>query len=483
MSTVAELPAESTRNPIASSLIALLVMAVAGALRFHRLGDWPFALDEIVTGAEARALFDPLVAPSDSQISRLPKIVPVGHIISWVSVSVFGADEFGSRVGPAVMGTLMVGAVFLLAEKQFGRRTATIIALLLASSPSYVFQSQVARFYSAAAFFAGMTMLLGGLAARTGAVTWIVLACTFAWVSLLTHTATIVLFPMLCLGVLAARHADTGAVHRGIVLTLSVAGILVCATVLLYVKPLIDGWNTGASWGYSVTHATLASLNILGWPMTLLAGLGLLLMFEGGRGQRWYWLCAIGAWAATTVVLPLLVPYHAWYAFPLSLSGLVLAGYAISDIYGRLRTTGRLAGVLWVGVVLGLNLPSLASHYVDGSRTDIRTAARHVTELWGSGDLVATTRVDTFRYYTEAKLPLVGLRTGDAAVPELEALTAGGHRVWVVLESTRGGLSPHLHRWLLANTRHRFRVSRKRFDYYENAVDVYMFDRGAQPGR
>src|SRR5262249_21651060 len=140
---------------------------------------------------------------------------------------------------------------------------------------------------------------------------------------------------------------------------------------LFYMKPLIQGWNQEAEWGYSVGHSVLASVNILGWPLTLLAALGLLLMFEERSSRRWYWLACVCGWAGITVLLPLFIPYHPWYAFPYALSGLVLAGLAISDIYERLRPTRHLSSTLWLCIALGFNLPSLISHFADGSREDM----------------------------------------------------------------------------------------------------------------
>jgi hypothetical protein len=222
-------------------------------------------------------------------------------------------------------------------------------------------------------------------------------------------------------------------------------------------------------------------VNVLGWPVTLLAGLGLVLMSAERSGRRWYWLSALCAWAVVTVALPLVVPYHAWYAFPFALGGLVLAGFAISDIYGRLRPTSRPASVTWVCIALGMNLPSLVSHFVDGSRADMRSAAHYVSSHWQPDDRVATVRIETFRHYAANREPAFALSTGDEATGVLERLIASKGRLWIVVGSTRGGLTSGLERWLLANASHRHRVSRKRFDYFENAMDVFLIEPQHQP--
>ena len=74
----ADSPAGSRHRMIVSGSIALLLVVAAAALRFYRLGHWSFALDEVATLSEVRALLDPTFAPSDSQIVPLPRLVPLG---------------------------------------------------------------------------------------------------------------------------------------------------------------------------------------------------------------------------------------------------------------------------------------------------------------------------------------------------------------------------------------------------------------------
>lgn len=475
-------PRETRNHPLGPGIsnlgsagIALLLVVVAASLRFYKLGHWPFAFDEVETLSETRALFDATSASPESQTYRLPRLVPVGYLVSWLGYSLFGADEFGSRVAPALVGAAMVGLVFLLGQTSLGRRAAIMIALLTTLSPAHVFQSQQNRFYAVAAFFAACTLLLGAVAAQRSALAWSVAACGLAVLSLFSHTVNAALFPMVCAGVLAARYVEEGTMRRPVVLVFGITGVILFGLALFHVGPLMHGWNQGAEWGYSVGHAVLASVNLLGWPVFLLAGLGLVLMFGERTRQFWYWLSCVSGWAAATVLLPLVVPYHPWYVFPLALGGLVFAGYAISEVYGRLRPTKPLASVVWVCLALGLNLPAVVSHFVDGSRIDMRVAAHYVRDNWQPDDRVATVRIETFRYYAGCCEPATSLASEREALAALEQLTVRGGRVWVVVGSTRSGLPVDLERWLLGNTTHRLHVQRRRFDYFENTVDVFLF--------
>ena len=63
----------------------------------------------------------------------------------------------------------------------------------------------------------------------------------------------------------------------------------------LYLWPLMNHWNQGELWGYSTTRSLMASVNMIGWPVALLALLGMLLSLQERTAQNWYWMtCALG---------------------------------------------------------------------------------------------------------------------------------------------------------------------------------------------
>jgi hypothetical protein len=221
-------------------------------------------------------------------------------------------------------GGLLPGVLFLICERLFGRRRAIVIALLVLSSPTHIFQSELSRFYSPATLFAGAALLLGAMAARTGATAWTASACVAALLAALTHTVCLVLLSGLAFGIVLDTRIRTGSSPKNQIWILTATGVIGCAIYGFYLRPLLVGWNAGASWGYSVGHATLASANLFEWPVTLLAGLGLLIAIERRDEGRWYWLTEAGTWLAVTLILPGASIHHPSYMFPLSLAGLVL---------------------------------------------------------------------------------------------------------------------------------------------------------------
>src|SRR6516225_6156858 len=79
-------------------VVGALVVMLAGFLRFHRLGDWPFAGDEILTFPEVDSLFEGPSVSTIEQKDRLPRLIPLGYLVQYLDYQLFGRDEYGSRV-------------------------------------------------------------------------------------------------------------------------------------------------------------------------------------------------------------------------------------------------------------------------------------------------------------------------------------------------------------------------------------------------
>lgn len=59
--------------------------------------------------------------PHASQLYRLPRMIPVSYSLLWIGYELFGRDEFGSRVMPALLGTLQVPLVYVFLRPLAGR--------------------------------------------------------------------------------------------------------------------------------------------------------------------------------------------------------------------------------------------------------------------------------------------------------------------------------------------------------------------------
>jgi hypothetical protein len=455
-------------------LICLALGLLAAGLRFYRLGDWPFHGDELATIDEAQSLMHAVDGPLTNQADRLPRLIPLSYFLHYLDHELFGRDEFGTRVLNALLGTLHVVIVFLLLGPSLGRVPALATALLIALWPEHVYRSQENRFYMTAAVLSSLCMLAGALAVRRRSTGWALFASLAAIGAILAHTLQGLVFAGLFLAILIAGRI--GGNHRVNRLLLVVVASAVGMAVFSagYLLPLVLGWNSGETWGYSLQHSVMASISQLGWPVALLAFLGVVAVWKQKDEQSSYWAVWAVVWMGASLALPFLVSYHPGYVFPLTLGALVLAGLAISSIYEGLRQHNAAAAYAWIGLTCLFNLPSLVSHYADGSRLDLRTPAEFVSRQWQPGDRVSTFSPRLFRHYAAPGIETIGMKISDP-VADIQKLARGPERLWIVVPSTRTGKPPALADWLGKHCSLELYRRSQRIDYHENITEVYLY--------
>ena len=458
-------------------LACLALAVVAAGMRFHRLGDWAFTGDELATLDEADRLFQAADGPLTSQADRLPRALPVSYSLHSLTYAAFGRDEWGSRVLGAVLATVQVVAVFVGLVRPLGAAPALATALLLLLWPEHLYRSQENRFYMTTALFASLAMLAGSQAVARRSMGWTLAACACCFAALLSHTLQAVLFGGLFLALAAAARAARERPLARLPLIVIGAGLAAGGFVLVYVVPLLRGWNGDQAWGYGVAHSVMAAVSQIGWPTALLAGVGAAAVVWQRDEQGWYWLTWAGVWFAAALALPFVVAYHPGYVFPLSLGVLVLAGRAVALVYDGLREQRPLAAYAWVGLACMFNLPGVFSHYADGNRSDIRTAAQFVSRHVQPGDRVSAFSNRLVQHYAAPGVAPIALSLA-RPLESVQKLSATPERMWIVVASGRAGKPDDLARWLGKHCTLEMQRRPKRYDYYENVTEVYLYTPG-----
>lgn len=123
--------AQSSRQFYQDWVIVLVILLVAGALRFWQLGDAPLGLyrDEAFNGLDALRVLAgdrPLFFPANN--GREPLFI---YSVA-ASIAGFGRTPFAIRLPAAVFGTLTVIPLYFFAKQLFDRQTAIFAALLWA---------------------------------------------------------------------------------------------------------------------------------------------------------------------------------------------------------------------------------------------------------------------------------------------------------------------------------------------------------------
>jgi hypothetical protein len=482
-------------------IFSLLVIS-AGILRFFCLGVWSFGFDELFTTMETKIYFGEIqvpeeylkngqIKPEDTQLYRLPRMIFASYFIHWLDYKLFGESEFGSRVLMAVLGSFSVGVIFLLSRCVLGFVGALILSLLFLSLPEHILQSQNNRFYIQSFFSISIVLLLGAQVVVRRSNSAVFLLFPAAVLMLLMNTLGVIIWCSLCGAVVVdmifARQDNGKKILRAdvkIVLLLLLWSIVFFGILFFYVLQFMKSWNQSVSWGYSPFHSVLSFINIIGWSIFLFSVLGAcLLLFRLHERGSGYWLFCVLCCGISVFVLPMHITYNSQYGILFIFPFIVSASFFIREVYVLIVRSSvsckHVFGVIWISVCLLFNLPSLFSYYQDGGRHDNRAAFQYVAANWHEGDRLTGFLMGSAQHYIPDKTPRFPLTPTPAnAIKELQTLldqeVGGNGRLWIVLVSSRGGIDNSLRKWLGQNATFEYKFTKKRFDYAENNVEIFL---------
>lgn len=141
----------ATSRQVEVGLLAGIIL-VAAALRFYKLGDWSFWIDEIYTLGRAQAHYSTL----ESTLRNIPpntNWVPVSVLLTSAAVKALGISTWSARLASVFIGLVTIPTLYWLVKRLVNEQVAVVSALLLAISPWHLTWSQNARFYTAILLF------------------------------------------------------------------------------------------------------------------------------------------------------------------------------------------------------------------------------------------------------------------------------------------------------------------------------------------
>lgn len=464
-------------SPGGHVLALALVTGVAFALRWFKLGEWSFWIDELffIRRAESQSTLQEVLA-------RWP---PLSVILTGGVLRAFGVSEWSARLVPALIGVLSIPALYVPLRRMLGPRVALLAVLLLAVSPWHVFWSQNARYYTALLLLATLASLAFYFALERDSVPLLVLFYVLLVLAFRERAlALLVAAAALCyVAVLKLVRFDPppGLRLRMVALLLVLAGGL-----LLY-----DGYQYLAS-GYSqllaafeqpysqpvedpFRLATFIGFDI-GLPLAALALFGGL--FGVVRRDRAGLFLLLNA-LVPVVLLLAINPWHFTkdrYAFLTLTSWIALAAMAIGHL---LRTASGAQRLLALGVVAALLADAGGDHLLyfhanNGGRLDWRGAFAIARAQGQGSDTVVSWWTEFGPYY-------LGREVTRWADVKPAAVEASGRRHWFVLDSetvwTNGAAKDWVERHAELVDVHYLRTPD------EASVRVYLYDPNHRPAR
>ncbi len=430
--------AEAKSRPGTFHLVLGLTTLLAALLRFYKLGEWSFWLDEVYTIGRAQAHYSTL----EAVLRNLPpnrNWVPLSTMLTAGVINTLGTSEWSARLVSAVIGVISVPALSVPVKRLFGPGVALIAAVLLAVSPWHLYWSQNARFYTSlmllyslalATFFVGLerdrpghlilSLFLFYLAASERLLALFIVPVAVCYLVLLrvlrfdtppglrVRNLVIVSSPAIAFGILEAyRFASSGS-------------SMLSDEVAIFGGRPVDN---------PVRLSILVIFNI-GVPLACLAcAAGINALMQKSRVGLFLFVSAV----VPPLVLAALNPFFFTvdrYVFVALPSWITLGAMAVHELYrrtqGRLRLLAASIPLLLLAGAAGENL--MYYQINQGNRLDWRAAFQFIQEQKEDGDITVSAVPEVGTYYTgEEVLPLEDV--------EPDAIAAGKDRYWVVVDS------------------------------------------------
>jgi mannosyltransferase len=419
-----------------AALAGIILLALL--LRFYKLGEWGFWIDEVLTVRR--------VTGDMSDVPRLSYHV-IGWFLSWAGVS-----DWNARFIPAVAGVLSLPLIYFPTRRLLGPGVALLSVLLLALSPWHLYWSQNARFYTFLLIFYTLGVFAFFQWLETDRLRWLAAALLLLGLAVLERfnaaffapaAAAYVLILLLSAG---APFGRPSALRWRNLLLFAVPAVLFAAHQIIFAGMLssLAEWIFGRS--HNPLRVLLSVIYDLGLPLFLLALLGgVYLVLQRSRAGLYFFLSAV----VPLLVLVALSPFtqsFSRYVFMTLPAWAILAAVAAREIYVQSTRSGR---ILALGLVLVL-LADAASQNVlyyttqNGNRENYKDAYALVEQRMQPGDWVVTTRAEIAEYY-------MGIQAVDSNRIDLDGIIASGRPAWFVMDN-RTHISDRLQGWLRENT-------------------------------
>lgn len=433
--------------------LLILIVVLAAVLRFYRLGEWSFWIDEIYTINHATSHF----STPELILENIPpkrNWVPISVILTAQVLNVLGVSEWSARLVSALIGVLTIPILYIPLRKTFGNQVILIALLLLSISTWHIFWSQNARFYT-------LLMLLSTLA-------------LFAFYYAVEHNLPVFLLLFYVLLYLASSERNTAffvvPVVFGYIFSLWVLPVekpkgFNRKNILLLLSPIILfallEVGRSALLGSSITsyflntffgqtnttpfRLTLSIIYKIGIPVVMLGLFGGIYTLT--TKQR------AGLFVFISATLPILVLIFLSmfmfavdrYIFITLFPWFILCAMAIKELFFYAK---RFAVLLPFGVLMIFLFSSISDVYLyyqfqNGNRPNWKDAYGYIERNIKDGDIVYTTRYELGEYY----LPDANNRKINSFDPTSLAENEDVS-YWFIIDENTGWLEPGVYSWI-----------------------------------
>jgi mannosyltransferase len=458
--------------------VGLVVVALlAAALRFYKLGEWSFWIDEIYTINHAVAHF----STPGLILAHIPPFrnwVPVSVILTAQALNVWGVSEWSARLASVTIGIVSVPILFFPIRQMFGKWVALIAVLLLAVSPWHLYWSQNARFYTSLLLFYSLALFAFHFGMERNKPGYFMAFYAILYLAFSERLFAFFIFPVIGVYLLALwifqLEKPQGLTLRNILLI----GLPILAGGAIELHSWIANGESRffADFGWFFLYRNDDPIRLLGnisfnigVPLMMLALFGgFLLILRKDRA---------GLLITVNAVTPLIILVAAnpfiftkdRYVFMILFSWIVLAAAAIHELISH---TGELQKWLAIGV-LALLLADAGGDALlyyranHGNRAEWKTAFSIIEEQSQPEDIVVTYWPEFGPFYLDREF----IQYEDI---DVATLLNSGRRYWFVIDAETIRANPEVVSFLESDARLMdVRYLRTPDDFY---LRIYFYD-------
>jgi mannosyltransferase len=431
--------------------ILAVITLLATALRFYKLGEWSFWIDEVYTMGHAQAHYSSLEAVFRN-IPPATKWVPLSVMLSAGALDVLGVSEWSARFVPVVIGVISVPALYFPIKRLSGPRIALIAVLLMAVSPWHLYWSQSARFYTSLMLLYTLALISLYAGLERDKLWYVALFLPLLYLAMSERLVALFAVPVVACYVVLLKIAPfekpPGLRLRNLsifALPALIAAIVdISRTLTTGSSTLTDVLEVFAGTPNHSPFRLLASIAYrLGIPLiTVALGGGVYLVLQRRREG----LFALMAAVVPVVVLTALAPFAFTidrYIFTTLPFWVTLAAVGVHQIYVGLEGRKKLLALGVLAALVGSYLGEDVLYFTaqNGNRPDWRGAFQVVERKRQEGDLVLATRPELGQYYLDEDVQSLSTFDPDAA-------HSGGQRIWFVIDEATSYVDPATEQWV-----------------------------------
>jgi mannosyltransferase len=420
------------------------ITVLASILRWYRLGDWSFWVDEANTVRKALDL-------ASYDLASRPISLTLIHAV----LSVWGVNEWNSRLVPALIGMASIPILYFPVRKLVGPGVALVSVLLLAVSPWHLYWSQNARFYSSLLLFYTLGLFTFYFGLEEDRPRYLLASLVLFGLAFWEREIAILFVPVVLAYLVLLRilpmEKPRGLHWRNLALFFGLGAFLGLIAVAPYLRQPSQ-WVQAFGWiGYVSSN-----------PFRIFSGvafyirLSAMCMATAGMIHLWSQrhraalLLGLGAWIPLLVIV-LLSPFFytaGRYALISLPSWLILASVAAVEL---IRHISRSARILAIGVLLFLWLDPISEDvlyytYQNGNRENWKEAFQLVRQKKQPGDFIISRHRRLGDYYMQEST--LGFEQID-----LSSIERSKVRIWFVEDANGKVKFPQVHHWIQENTR------------------------------